>query len=208
VKKAEPAAIPATATTDAAPARKAPRTLPAKRGSGLTWFLLFLSLLLGVLAWYFYRQAQGKARVEDGPTGAQVQRSPEEQRLLDSLNLAPVFFLDSSFGRSIDIHDTLLFRGDSVRIYGNGQVLRADSNYAGPGLAMTGNGRYLMLDNIVLEGFDIGLLVPSGSLQLKNVQFRNCRIPVQYAIHLPEGRFISGSFSDSLVFKRDTAFRR
>ncbi len=208
VKKAEPAP-PAPATAVPSNARSAPtRTIPAKRGSGLTWFLLFLSLLLGLVAWYFYRQANGQPKGSESPTGAQVQRSPEEQRLLDSLNLAPVLFLDSSFGRTITIHDTLLFRGDSVRIYGSGQVLRADSNYVGPGLAMTGNGRYLMLDNIVLDGFDIGLLVPSGTLQLKNVQFRNCRIPVQYALHLPAGRFISGSLNDSLAFKRDTAFRK
>ena len=208
VKKAEPVATTPTTRTEAAPMRDLPRTIPARRSSGLIGFLVFLCLLLGVVAWYFYRDSRGQTQRDDTPTGAQVQRSPEEQRLLDSLNLAPVFFLDSSFGRTIDIHDTLLFRGDSVRIYGNGQVLRADSNYVGPGLAMTGNGRYLMLDNIVLDGFDIGLLVPAGSLQLKNVQFRNCRIPIQYAIHLPEGRFISGSFSDSLVFKRDSAFRR
>ena len=38
----------------------------------------------------------------------------------------------------------------------------------------------LVLDNIILENFDVGMLLQNKMVWLRNVQFRNCRVSFQY----------------------------
>jgi hypothetical protein len=174
------------------------------RGNGLVVFLFLLCLLLGALAYYFWKQnteVQSTAVEQTRP----ARRNGSEQRLHDSLEVSPFLFLDSSYGNKISVTDTIVVQTDSLYISGNNIKLVSDSSYRGP-LFVTGpNCRYISLENLVIENFDVGLVAKSQALRLKNVRFVNCRVPVQYDFYMPFNQPVSGLLVDTLLFKPDSA---
>jgi serine/threonine protein phosphatase PrpC len=174
------------------------------RGNGLVIFLFLLCLLLGALAYFFWKQnskVQSTAVAQTRPVG----RNVSEQRLHDSLEVSPFLFLDSSYGNSISVTDTIVVQTDSLYISGNNIRLVSDSAYKGPLFVTAPNCRYISLENLVIENFVIGLIAKSQALRLKNVRFINCRVPVQYDFYLPLNQPVSGMLVDTLLFKPDSA---
>lgn len=198
VKKNEPAAIPAEPVKPETPLVKR-----RKKSSGLTWFLLLLVLILAAAVYFLWRenQSQTSEPVNEQKT---IQRNASEQRLLDSLEVSAFLYLDSSYGKRILISDTISIQQDSIYINGNGITLQAGSDYNGILFQAKPECNYILLENMVIENFDIGLSAQSHVLKLKNVRFVNCRIPVQYNLALPADRPLSGSLVDSVLFRPDS----
>ncbi|MBA2562540.1 MAG: serine/threonine-protein phosphatase, partial [Chitinophagaceae bacterium] len=107
-------------------------------------------------------------------------RNEGEQRLLNNINDTlnnNVVNLRISGGHPIVISDSINIRKDSLLIIGNGATLFRDSAYTGPALILSPQCSYILLDSIIIENFDVAILVHNKSLHLKNVQFKNCRVP-------------------------------
>ena len=198
VKKNEQPAIPVEPVKPEAPKAKV-----RKRSSGFTWFLLLLVLILAAAVYFLWRENQSQ---NPGPVNEQktIQRNAAEQRLLDSLEVSAFLYLDSSYGNRILISDTISIQQDSIYINGNGITLQAGSDYNGILFQAKPGCNYILLENMVIENFDIGLSAQSHVLKLKNVRFVNCRIPVQYNLALPADRALSGSLVDSVLFRPDS----
>jgi len=64
--------------------------------------------------------------------------------------------------------------------------------------------KYILLENIVFENFDVAVLAQNKSLHLKNVQFKNCRVPVQYQFAFPDNEYVNGGLGDGAFFKSDS----
>ena len=79
-----------------------------------------------------------------------------------------------------------------------------DSAYAGPAFALAASCRHVVMDSLVLQNFDVGILVQNQSLQLNNVRFVNCRVPVQYQLMLPNDQYLNGSMADPNNIKADS----
>jgi len=47
-------------------------------------------------------------------------------------------------------------------------------------------------------------LAQNKSLHLKNVQFKNCRVPVQYQFAFPDNEYVNGGLGDGAFFKSDS----
>ena len=58
---------------------------------------------------------------------------------------------------------------------------------------------------MVFENFDIGILTDSRIIQLKNVRFINCRVPVQYGFHFPANSYVNGTIADTVIFKTSSS---
>ena len=196
-KNEQPAGRVETPQPVAAPAKK------TKRSSGLTWLLLLLVLILSAAVYFLWRENQSK-KILPGTVTQSKQRNAAEQRLLDSLEVSAFLYLDSSYGNRILVSDTISIQQDSIYINGNGITLQADSNYQGMLFQATPGCNYILLENMVIENFDIGLSAQSHVLKLKNVRFINCRIPVQYNLSLPLNRTLSGSLVDTVLFRPDS----
>ena len=174
-----------------------------KKGKGLIVFLLLLCILLAAAVYFLWQRNIKKPEPLNTVTQA-VKRNASEQRLLDSLEVSPFIFLDSSYGKAITISDLVLVQKDSLYINGNGLTLSSDSAYNGPLFVTPPSCNYILLENLVIEGFTIGLTTYSKVVKLKNVRFINCNIPVQYNTSLPLNRSLSGTITDSLLFKPDS----
>ena len=186
--------------------RSAEPVIITKRNNGLVIFLFILCLLLGGAAYWLYSNRTEPVTLTSEETFREKKpRLPAEQGLADSLNLSPLLVLGKPGQPStIIISDTLWIDRDSLHIQGNGTTLRSDTAYQGAAFLLQPSTRYLMLENLVMEGFDLGILARNKSLHLKNVRFVQCRVPVRYDMLLPQDMFINGSMNDSLLFRTDS----
>lgn len=104
-----------------------------------------------------------------------------ELQLRDSILSGKDNIQISTFGnQSIYITKSISIQKDSAHVVGNGITLICDTLNKGACFIMEENCKYLFLDSITLKNFNIGVLVKQKGLHLRNVQFDNCKIPIQY----------------------------
>jgi serine/threonine protein phosphatase PrpC len=172
--------------------------------------ILFCTLFLSGFLWLLLKGPS--TRKEHPKEEVQLavfnnKRNEREQTLLNSINDTlnnNVVNLGTVGGTTIVITDSINITKDSLLIIGNGVTLLRDSAYAGPGLVLSPKCSFILLDSVILESFDVALLVHNKSLHLKNVQFKNCRVPVLYQLLFPINTFITGRL-DSLYHKMDSS---
>jgi hypothetical protein len=155
-------------------------------------------LLAGACVWLWLRDEK-----EQNPITAAVQYTPNEgeKTLTDSLGLAErsLFLSEQVLGKSVVLGDTLFVRQDTLRINGNGVVLSADSSYTGPALVATNNNKFLLLENITFKDFATAILLQNKGVQLVNVLFQNCKVPVQHHLILPSDSVLNGMVRDTFI---------
>lgn len=173
-----------------------------KKTNGIVLLLSVLSvLLLAGFLWQLLKHKKGNTFIGEE---SKTSRNIGEQQLLDSLNRAPgktLFLTDTVYGRYINVTNPISIDKDSLYVYGNGIRLKSDSAYSGPGLLFAAGAKNIILENMVFENFDIGIITDSRIIQLKNIRFINCRVPVQYDFHFPANTYVNGTIADSLIFK-------
>lgn len=171
-----------------------------KKNSAVPVLSVLCLLLVAAIVWLLYRQYRhsNDAEVESALRPPR-ERLQQEQALADSLRLgtgSEVFILNTAASQPVMLTAGIVVKRDSLHIIGNGVTLRPAEAFKGPALIFDRSCRYTLLDSVVLENFDIGVLMSNKSLQLKNVQFKNCRIPVQQQYFFPQNVLLNGAVSD------------
>jgi len=181
-----------------------------KSGSSVPALIFLCILLFAATVWLAYKTFWAKeAKPESQPSSSQPisvtkkERNVAEQSLLDSLNSNAriVYLADSTGPQQIVISDSLIIQTDSVHIVGNGSTLRSDSLFKGPSFLISSSCNYVLLDSITFENFDVGLLLEKEVLHLRNVQFINCRVPIQYQVLFPNNTLLNGRITDTIFRK-------
>jgi serine/threonine protein phosphatase PrpC len=181
-----------------------------KSGAGTRFLLVLCLLLMVALAWFIYnnyfKDTTKKAIIAEVPA---VTRNAQVVQLSDSIRntTSKIISLKNLFGNNprIVINDSLLIKADSLVIHGNGATLIADSVYNDAAFIFFPECKYVWLDSLVFENFNTAFVAHNTKLHLNNVRFKNCRVPVLYAMQLPGSTDISGVISDSSLFKIDSA---
>lgn len=173
---------------------------------GLALFLSFFSLvLLGLLLWPFIKS---RMQQDTQPLVPLVQQNPLEKKLSDTLNnvIADTLLLtDNIFLQPVLLTDTLFIQRDSLIFSGTNQlIIRADSGFKGPAIVLSTACKYILLQNIRFENFDIGIVSANKALHLKAVVFKNCRVPIQQQFIFPDSAYITGSINDTSFSKTDS----
>ena len=217
-KAMRPASAPAAVKKNEAPPREeertpapvAPAAKPVRQTNYKTIIIALVvlsALLLAALLWNIWK----KPSADELIMPMQRDRHPQEQKLVDALNGAPsaAFSLSTSaIGSVVPISDTIVIERDSLHINGNGVILAGDSLFRGPVFVVAPTCRYLVLENMTLQDFNTAVIASRNTLHLRNVQFRNCPVPVQYQFLLPNNRYINGRTRDSLFFIPDSLPRK
>lgn len=180
-----------------------------KRSSTGPFLVFLLFLILAAFGWIiyqnYYNQKAHEKQLQN--TVIKKERNAAEQKFLDSINrntTNEVFVLNTPDTKSIVITDSILVQGDSLHILGNGVTLVSDTSYKGPAFTVMPSCKYLLLDSLTLENFDIGVLTKNTAIHLKKVHFKNCRVPVQYNILFKEQPVINGRFADTIFYNSDS----
>ncbi|WP_207496136.1 PP2C family protein-serine/threonine phosphatase [Aridibaculum aurantiacum] len=163
---------------------------------------ILLVLVVAALAWLLYRDyVKDQNHRQEVQSRVEVkQRSEQEQAFVDNIDATTngeVFLVTTAPGQQLVITDSILIHKDSLHIIGNGMTLVADTSYKGPAFIVAANTRYFLLDSITLQGFDVGVLMRSPGLHLQNVQFKNCKVPVEYQMMFPANAVVNGRLTDS-----------
>lgn len=179
------------------------RTAPTSSNSKIAITILSvvcIALLAGFL-WQVFKQDEQPSVVKN--TVAATDRNEQElmlQGYFDTVSSKKVKLSDSLFSRTILLSDTLIIDKDSLVIDGGGITLRAGEGYKGTGLIISEKSSNITLQNIVLENFDIGMLLRAKQVFFLNVQFRNCRVSMQYEQTSPESKYVGGAIvSDTTI---------
>jgi PPM family protein phosphatase len=175
---------------------------PGRSNRGVILLLSVLCcLFLGAFLWMLWKSNT----VEDVQgTALPAASNPQEKHLSDTINNlqgSTLVLSDSSFAREITISDTLSIQRDSLHLKGSiNTIFVRDSTYAGPAFVISKDCKYVLLENLTLKYFDVGILAQSRVLRLKNVLFENCRIPLQYQFLFPDNEVINGTIIDTALF--------
>lgn len=178
------------------------------RSSSVSVLSVLCIILLAAVLWLLYNTYLRKPGEQVVEKVTKPERNEQEQRFIDSINnpaSKEVFVINTPGGQPIIINDSVFIQRDSLHIIGNGVTLQKGVAYAGPALILSDACKYILLDSLTIENFDVGILVQNKALNLKNVQFKNCRIPVQYQYLFPGNRAVTGRLSDSVMYAPDSA---
>ena len=183
--------------------------VPVKRSNPLVLILSLLCLgLIGVVVWLYSQQPRASEKEYIVTTGQTIsrQRNPGEQQFVEAIgSAADSLVIDSArFQSPIMVSDSVAIDKDSFRIVGNGLVLRGDSSLKSPAIVFGSSARYVILEDLVFENFDVALQSYHGVLRLRNVRFINCRTSIAYAYQFSEAQPVSGVFPANNSFILDS----
>jgi serine/threonine protein phosphatase PrpC len=180
-----------------------------KKSSGILWFLIVI--LLAVVAWFVY-----KDYLQQPPKPKAVMPAPEkkintvEQKLTDSINNKKEISFNKIFNTAqpVVFTDSIFVDKDSLIVHGNNANIIANSSFKNAAFIFSGNCKYILIDSVTFENFNVGIVTKNKALHLKYVQFKNCKVAVRHEIFSNE-KNISGKIDDSLVsLKKDSVKTR
>jgi PPM family protein phosphatase len=168
--------------------------------------LLFV-LIIAALVWLVYQNFYNAKQHKNEQQGLVIKtdRNPQEQLLLDSIahtTTGEVFVLNQAGSLPIIVSDSINVKNDTLHIIGNGVTIVADSSYKGPAFILSSNCKHIIFDSLTIQNFDVGVIANSKALFLRNVQFKNCRVPVQYQFLFKENELINERVDDSVLIRK------
>ena len=128
---------------------------------------------------------------------AAKEKNQQLPELISHVNDSSKTYAVPAIKTNLEIADPIIINKDSFRLSGNGVKLIADSLYKGPAFIINPGAKHIVLDSLVLENFDVGIVVQKNNITFRKVRFTNCRIPVQYLLSFPDS-VLSGRFKDSI----------
>jgi serine/threonine protein phosphatase PrpC len=139
---------------------------------------------------------------------ADTSRSTDEMKLQDAISSTTgdtLLLSDSLFKQPIIVTDTLDIHQDTLFIISNQKVvLKADSTYKGAAMQLSSDSRMVVLDGLQFENFNVAVSSQNDALHLRNVQFLNCKWPIQNYFVFPDRQYITGQIAGSNSFKSDS----
>jgi len=169
-------------------------------------------LLLASTAWLFFSSPPVALK----PSGTlnpipAIAVNPQEKLISDTLaNLKSDTLILSAelFKGPVHLSRALSINRDTLIIQTKGDVVfQRDSAYTGPALILSPACKYIVIDQLVLDNFETGIVSYRNVLDLKNVKFNNCKYPLQVLFEFPDHSFVNGRVSKR-AFQADTLAKK
>jgi serine/threonine protein phosphatase PrpC len=204
VKKKEPVNKPDAIISKAVESTAAPQEAPAvavKKNNN--WALIFglLSLIfLGTTIW-LYTQLNAKQHQQLPLSDTTVTKQPgaiqiKLQNAINAVKGDTLTLSDTAFQQPILISDSLTIDKDTLYIKTKGNIrLQRDSAYDGPGLIISQACKHIVIDGLQMQDFNTGIALQNTALEIKGVQFINCKQPVSNAYLFNNNQRITAKIS-------------
>lgn len=170
-------------------------------------FLLLLAIVfligIGYIIFLYMQRYNSQEEKNNFMTN---RRNEVEQTLIDSINdskLTEVIIQSKEGNRTILLNDSVFIKRDSLLLIGNGTIIKCDTSYKGTAISLSTTCKYILLDSVTLENFDIGIIARSPVLYLRHVHFVNCKIPVQYNFDYNNTSIINNKIADSVFYNAE-----
>lgn len=170
------------------------------KNSGLTILLsVFCLLLLATSIWLYISHLPANPPVTTVVRPAVPRLNQQEKmlhQLLDSLKGDTLRLSDTVFRQPIVLSRPLFIKKDSLVIKVSGQiVLQSDLEYKGAALVLPATAKYVSVGQLVIQGFEVGIVTYNHALDLKNTQFINCKQAVETSFVFPNRSYVNGRIS-------------
>src|SRR5664280_1400568 len=129
--------------------------------------IAFLAVLLIVLAAIFITVGFQKNRTSTQtiiiPVKTEKKKDEQLLQLISHVNDSSKNYVLSSGNTKLELTDPIVITKDSFHLSGNGAVLTAGSLYKGPAFIINATAKNIVLDSIVFENFDVGMVVQKNN---------------------------------------------
>jgi serine/threonine protein phosphatase PrpC len=183
----------------------------ATRKSG-KWSVAVLSvlvvLLLTVCVWQYINYTTKEPNTPK-VTLSQAKKALNAQEIklqnaIDSCKGKSLLLTDVQYPLPVMISQPININRDTLYIKTKGKIVfQSDTGYHGAAFIISPQAKRIILDSLYIKQFDIGVSGYNTTLELRNVRFVNCIVPLQNAFHFTDNKYVSGSLS-SVVFKTDS----
>lgn len=190
-----------------------PVVKPVREHKGMIILLAVLSLLfLSSTIWLFLNNPPVKLKGATPVAAVAVPAlNPQEKLITDTLSKlkGDTLLLSAKFlNGPVVLSKALTINRDTLVIKTSGDVVfQSDSLYKGPALILSPVCKYVVIDKLVLQNFEIGVVSYKNVLELKNVSFNNCRYPLQVLFGFPDHSFVTGRVSKR-AYQADSLLRK
>ena len=199
---------PATKSTAKPAAETGTEKNKPRTYGGWAIFFAVLAIGLGALCAMQYVNGLGAATVNHADSASVVQkpRNAQEVKLLEAISNAKgklVILSDTEFKKPIIFTRPIILNQDSLHIKAKGSIVFVkDSAMKQAGFILTNTAKNIILDSVMFESFGVAISGRDRALQLRNVRFKDCIIPVENSFILNDSKYNNGGFANP-VFKAD-----
>jgi hypothetical protein len=197
-------------TAPSAPLARGSEKAKTYKGWAIFFFILVIGLGIVCAAQYFNPGAptNGSLSPKDSISTVQKPRNAQEVKLLSAITNAKgrvLVLSDTAFRGPIIISRSIVIDKDSLHLKAKGNItFQSDSALKGPAFILSSKTKNVMFDSVTFQSFGVAILGRDRSLQLKNVRFKDCIIPVENSYVLDNRKYINGGLGVP-AFKADTS---
>jgi len=178
------------------------------------WAIFLLLLVIGLAAvcsWQYinYGGTRDNSVLPKKDTSANVprQRNPQEIKLQNAIDHTKGKLLvlsDTAFKSPVIISQSVVINRDSLYIKAKGNIIfKSDSGFKHPAFVLASSTKSVQFDSVSFQNFNVAVSSHDQALQLKNVRFTACKIPVLNTYTFAEKKYISGG-PNAPAFRADS----
>ncbi|MHB8206011.1 PP2C family protein-serine/threonine phosphatase [Mucilaginibacter sp.] len=167
------------------------------------WTILLLVLVIGLAAaclWQYVNYRNNRENFflpkKDSVANVPLQRNLQEVKLQKAINQNKGKILvlsDTAFKSPVIISQSILISRDSLYLKAKGNIIfQSDNGFKHPAFVLASNTKSVQFDSVSFQGFNVAISGHDEALQLKNVRFNDCNIPVLNTYTFPRKKYISG----------------
>jgi serine/threonine protein phosphatase PrpC len=187
-------------------------TAPGKSYKGWAILLLVVVICLAAICLWQYvnygiKQGNYVSPKKDSVANVPRQRNPQEiklQKAIDQIKGKILVLSDTAFKSPVIISQSILIGRDSLYIKAEGRItFQSDTRFKYPAFVLASNTKVVQFDSVSFQSFNVAISGHDQALRLKNVRFRDCKVPVLNTYTFPGKKYISGG-PNTPAFRADS----
>lgn len=188
---------------------------PVRTYKGIAILLLLIVLGLGAFCAWQYSKSQ-TATVQNPDPVKDTTAKPKApgaaelklQNIISQSKGRMLILTDSMFKGPIIIDEPMLIDRDSLHIKAKGNiVIQCDSGFKQPAFEVSPKVKIVVLDSLTFQNFAVAVSGHDQAVQLKNVRFINCDVPLENNYKFTPGKPITGN-AGTAAFKTDSTSKK
>ena len=197
-------------TVPSAPLAHGGETAKTYKGWAIFFFILVIGLAIACAVQFFNPAvpANGSSSPTDAVSPTQKPRNAQEIKLLEAIDNAKgrvLVLTDTAFRSPIILSRSIVIDKDSLQLKARGNItFQSDSTLKAPAFILSSKTKNILFDSVTFQNFGVAILGRDRALQLKNVKFKDCIIPLENSYVLNDNKYINGGLGTP-VFKADTS---
>lgn len=187
---------------------------PVKTYKGAAILLLIIATgLAAVCAWQFISKQTVSVQnipVKDTTAKTKVPNTQQVklQNIISQSKGRMLVLTDSVFKGPIIINQPIMIDRDSLHIKAKGNIIiQCDSGFRQPAFIVSSKVKIVVLDSLTFQNFAVAISGHDQAVQLKNIRFINCDMPIENGYKFSPGKSVSGNAGIS-AFKTDSSSKK